>query len=235
MIRLARTRKGIAIAAALMLLLLTVPFTSAPADSGVRFVRVLLSTQSAQSLNIPVKGTYTLAQTQRTFTNGTLTISASGSMVSIKHSAEGQIYSGSGATLERVDLSRDAGYLTIKTAAGERKYLGNFAISASNNVLTVINRVPLSHYLYGVVGYEMSNAFPIEALKAQALAAKGYACLNSLLRTYDLTDTSNDQVYKGYDSGLQNVINAVNATMGMCSTTTAYRSSAIMPQVTADG
>ena len=60
----------------------------------------------------------------------------------------------------------------------------------------------------------MSNAFPVEALKAQALAAKGYALLKIRSSgTYDLTDTSTDQVYKGYDSSLQNVINAVNATM----------------------
>ncbi len=212
--RLIRARKGIAALIALAMFLLAVPLTSAPADSGVRFIRVLLSTQSAQTLTIPVKGTYTLAQTQRTFTSGTLTVSASGSTVTVKHSAEGQLYSGSSATIERVNLARDAGYLTITTAAGARNYLGNFAISASNGVLTVINRVPLSHYLYGVVGYEMNNSFPIEALKAQALAAKGYALLKSReTGTYDVTDTSTDQVYKGYNPIYQNVINAVDSTI----------------------
>ncbi len=214
MLRFIRVRKGIAFAIVLALLLLTVPVSSAPADTGVRYIRVLLSTQSAQSLSVPVSGTYTLAQTQRTFSNGTLTITAVGNMVQVTHSSEGQIYYGSGATIERADLSRDAGYLTINTAAGTRNYLGNFAISASNSVLTVINRVPLSHYLYGVVGYEMSNTFPLEALKAQALAAKGYALLKIRTSgTYDITDTSSDQVYKGYDPAIKNVIKAVNETM----------------------
>jgi len=133
----------------------------------------------------------------------------------VSHSSEGQLYSGSGVTIERTNLSRDAGYLTIKTAAGTRNYLGNFSVSAYNGVLTVINKVPFSHYLYGVVGYEMSNTFPLEALKAQALAAKGYALLKiRSTGSYDIGDTADDQVYKGYDPSYQNVINAVDSTMG---------------------
>jgi len=215
MIRLTRTRRMLAAMLALLVFALLVPTSSAPADSGVQFVRVLLSTESAQSLSIPVKGSYTLVQAQRTFTNGTLTISGSGSTVTVSHSSEGQLYSGSGVTIERTNLSRDAGYLTIKTAAGTRNYLGNFSVSAYNGVLTVINKVPFSHYLYGVVGYEMSNTFPLEALKAQALAAKGYALLKiRSTGSYDIGDTADDQVYKGYDPSYQNVINAVDSTMG---------------------
>lgn len=214
MIRFIRARRRIAAAMALAILLLATPVSSAPADSGVSFIRVLLSTQSAQSLSIPVKGTYTLAQTQRTFTGGTLTVSASGSTVTIKHSVEGQLYSGNNATIERTDLSRDAGYLTIKVASGTRNFLGNFAFSASNGTVVAVNRVPMSHYLYGVVGYEMSNTFPLESLKAQSLAAKGYGLLKVRQSgSYDILDTADDQVYKGYDPSYQNVINAVDATM----------------------
>lgn len=209
-----RFRRGFALVLALGLLLLAIPLSSAPADSGVQFIRVLLSTQGAKSMSVPVKGTFSLAQAQRTFTDGTLTISASGSTVSVSHSKEGQLYSGSNVTIERVNLSRDAGYMTIKTAAGTRNYLGNLQLSASSGVLTVVNRVPLSHYLYGVVGYEMSNTFPLEALKAQSLAAKGYALLKIRQSgTYDILDTADDQVYKGYDSTSTNVIAAVDATM----------------------
>ncbi len=209
-----RIRRGFAFTLALALFLIGVPLSSAPADSGVQFIRVLLSTQGVSSMNVPVKGTYTLAQTQRTFTDGTLTFSASGSTVTVSHSTEGQLYSGSNATIERTNLSRDAGYLTMKTAAGTRNYLGNVQLSASSGVLTVVNRVPLSHYLYGVVGYEMSNAFPLEALKAQSLAAKGYGLLKIRQSgAYDILDTADDQVYKGYDPASQNVIAAVDATM----------------------
>lgn len=215
MIRLTRARRMIAISLALFLLALTVPLSAAPADSGVQFIRVLLSTESATSLTIPVKGTYTLAEAQRTFTNGTLTVTGSGSTVTVSHSSEGQLYSGGSVTLERASLGRDAGYLSVKVVSGTRNFLGNFSITAGNGVLAVVNRVPLSHYLYGVVGYEMSNTFPLEALKAQALAAKGYALLKIKSGgTYDILDTADDQVYKGYDSSYQNVISAVDATMG---------------------
>ena len=212
--RLTRFRRGFALVLALGLFVLAVPISSAPADSGVQFIRVLLSTQGAKTMSVPVKGTFSLAQSQRTFTDGTLNISASGGTVTVSHSKEGQLYSGSNATIERVNLSRDAGYLTIKTAAGTRNYLGNLQLLASNGVLTVVNRVPLSHYLYGVVGYEMSNTFPLEALKAQSLAAKGYALLKIRQSgTYDILDTADDQVYKGYDPASANVISAVDATM----------------------
>ncbi|HWQ05837.1 MAG TPA: SpoIID/LytB domain-containing protein, partial [Feifaniaceae bacterium] len=213
--RFTRFRKGTALLLALMFLALVIPTTSAPADTGVQFVRVLLSTESASSMNITVKGAYSLAQAQRSFQNGTLTVSASGSTVTVTHSTEGLLYSGSTATIERTVLARDAGYLTMRTASGTRNYLGNFTFTASGGVLTVVNNVPLSHYLYGVVGYEMSNTFPLEALKAQALAAKGYVLLKiKTSGSYDIGDTSSDQVYKGYDASYQNVIAAVDATMG---------------------
>lgn len=209
-----RTRRGLALILALGFLVLAAPVSSAPADSGVQYIRVLLSTQGVTSMSVPVKGTYTLAQTQRTFTDGTLTISASGSTVTVSHSREGTLYSGSSATIERANLSRDAGYLTIVTYAGSRNFLGNLQLSASSGKLTVINRVPLSQYLYGVVGYEMSNLFPLEALKAQSLAAKGYALLKIRQSgSYDILDTADDQVYKGYDPTYTNVIAAVDATM----------------------
>ena len=102
----------------------------------------------------------------------------------------------------------------MKTASGTRLFLGHFSFTAANGVLQVVNRVPLSHYLYGVVGYEMSNTFPIEALKAQALAAKGYALLRiSNSGSYDIGDTASDQVYKGYVSTNTNVIHAVDSTI----------------------
>ena len=101
----------------------------------MQYIRVLLSTQGATSMSVPVKGTYTLAQTQRTFTDGTLTISGSGSTVTVSHSREGTLYSGSNATIERTNLSRDAGYLTINTYAGTRNFLGNLQLSASSGIV----------------------------------------------------------------------------------------------------
>lgn len=41
--------------------------------------------------------------------------------------------------------------------------------------LTIVNVVPMEEYLYGVVGKEMSPSWSLEALKAQAVAARTYA------------------------------------------------------------
>ena len=61
--------------------------------------------------------------------------------------------------------------------------------------------VGMEDYLIGVVGYEMSNTFPLEALKAQAVTARSYAASKiSPSASYDIVDTASDQVYKGYDS-----------------------------------
>jgi SpoIID/LytB domain protein len=63
----------------------------------------------------------------------------------------------------------------------------------------------------------MSNTFPLEALKAQAVCARGYAvanCSKYRLRAYDILDTSADQVYHGYASKYNRAISAVNETAG---------------------
>ena len=210
-------KKGTAILLALCVLTLSlcVPARDTRAAEGeVQFVRVLLSTEGAGKLTMPVTGTYTLTETNRTFTGGTLTVTAGGSGVTVTHSAEGELFSGRSATVERAVLARSAGSLRIRVASGTRSFLGHFTFSSSNGAVRAVNRVPLSHYLYGVVGYEMSDDFPIEALKAQAVAAKGYVLLRlSNSGSYDIGDTASDQVYKGYVSTHTNVINAVDSTI----------------------
>ncbi|MDO4572914.1 MAG: SpoIID/LytB domain-containing protein, partial [Clostridia bacterium] len=203
---------AVLLALALMLAVLWLP-GRAPAASDTQYIRVLLSTEGAGTLSVPVSGSYTLLEANRAFTNGELTISASGGTVTVSHSSEGLLYSGRSVTLERASLARSAGSLTIRTAAGTRQYLGHFSIRSENGALQVVNRVPLSHYLYGVVAYEMSDDFPLEALRAQAVAAKGYALLH--IRStghYDIGDTASDQVYRGYNAAYTNVISAVDTT-----------------------
>lgn len=186
---------------------------AAPADASMQYVRVLLSTSNQKTLTIPVSGSYTLTEANRSFTGGTLTITGSGTTVTATHSSEGTLYSGKTVTFERQNLSRTAGHFSIQTATGTRLFLGHFKITASGGVLELVNRVPLSHYLYGVVAYEMSDTFPLEALKAQAVAAKGYALLQiKTTGSYDIGDTATDQVYRGYVSTYNNVIHAVDST-----------------------
>lgn len=67
--------------------------------------------------------------------------------------------------------------------------------------LTLINTVTLSEYLYGVLPKEMAPDWPLEALKAQAVAARNYAVTNMgkyKSKGFDLCPTPDCQVYGGY-------------------------------------
>lgn len=77
-------------------------------------------------------------------------------------------------------------------------YRGSLRIMA-NSTVTVINEVPLDRYLLGVVPAEMPSTWPAEALRAQAIAARSYAVnrLRPALGTWDVTDDSTSQVYRG--------------------------------------
>ncbi|CAH2212616.1 SpoIID/LytB domain-containing protein [Tepidibacter aestuarii] len=99
-----------------------------------------------------------------------------------------------------------------------KEYRGSALFKRSdNNNMTVINRVGLNEYLYGVVPREMSGSWPIEALKAQAIAARNYAIMNmGKYKKYgfDLTDDTFSQVYGGYGSEHSNSNRAVDETRG---------------------
>lgn len=90
---------------------------------------------------------------------------------------------------------------------------------AADGSLAVVNELPIEHYLLGVVGPEIGNFAPDEALKAQAVAARsetwaklqqGYVSDDPL---YDFTDTS-PQVYRGWREENQAVRRAIDATRG---------------------
>jgi SpoIID/LytB domain protein len=99
---------------------------------------------------------------------------------------------------------------------GVRSYLGDMCFSVSNGNLQLVNYLDLEQYLYGVVPYEMSDSWPLEALKAQAVAARNYAAKRmGGTGSYDITDlSSQDQVYKGYSASAANAKAAVDATAG---------------------
>lgn len=80
----------------------------------------------------------------------------------------------------------------------------------------IINYVDLERYLEGVLGAEMPPQWPLEALKAQAVAARGYALYSALSRNsknWDLMSTVEDQVYSS-NPPKPSVITAVRETRG---------------------
>jgi len=104
------------------------------------------------------------------------------------------------------------------TFIGDRGYRGRLLVVSSEQGLWVVNYVNLQQYLYSVVGSEVSPSWPMEALKAQAVAARSYALTYHLKPVkqdlYDLGADEYYQVYKGIESEAQTTRQAVNSTSG---------------------
>ncbi|MDO5725961.1 MAG: SpoIID/LytB domain-containing protein [Tissierellia bacterium] len=98
-----------------------------------------------------------------------------------------------------------------------RNYHGFAKLKIKDNKLICINRVELEDYLKGVLPKEMSPSFPIEALKAQAVASRSFAKTNRdkyIDRGYNLDDTTYSQVYYGIDVEKESTNRAVDETFG---------------------
>ncbi|MFA4981815.1 MAG: SpoIID/LytB domain-containing protein [Candidatus Omnitrophota bacterium] len=96
-----------------------------------------------------------------------------------------------------------------------------------NDKLMVINHVGLDEYLYGVLYHEVSHRWPMEALKAQAIAARTFALYQARqnkLQPFDLRSDIYSQVYGGRTSEKWSTTMAVNATKGKV---LAYKSNLI--------
>ena len=71
--------------------------------------------------------------------------------------------------------------------------------TGGNPTVNAINELPLDTYLRGVVPAEVSSTWPVEAVRAQAIAARSYAAyrLHPGTGTYDIYDDTRSQVYQG--------------------------------------
>ncbi len=111
----------------------------------------------------------------------------------------------------------DKGALALITIEGTRFRGGATALRSAGSDMTIKNKLPLEEYLYGVVPKEMPTSWPLEALKAQAVAARGFA-ITSLNKYralgFNLCNTVNSQVYGGYDVEAASTNKAVDETKG---------------------
>ena len=196
----------------LLLFILTLPASAAtPDDDGV--VRVWLkSLGDPQTLNLILNAPYALEH------NGAYRLSA-GAQIALTNDS-GDIWLEAGGIALNLG---PAATLTRQEAEGglfidaSNLYRGDLSVTATATGLRPILTLPVEEYLSGVVAYEMSDSFPLEALKAQAVAARTYALQRKWSagsRAYDLVDTTADQVFKGYDPEYENVAAAVRATEG---------------------
>lgn len=101
-------------------------------------------------------------------------------------------------------------------------YRGEFMIHRNKGrSLLVVNHLPMDEYLKGVVAVEMPPEWPLEALKAQAVAARTYAysqMKDPLGACYDICATQECQVYRGVTGETQSTNRAVDETFGEVAT-----------------
>ncbi len=194
------------------------PLTGGSARNGM--VRVKLqSLGNPASLTLTVNGSYTVnGQASRAL--------ASGTKVTVKKANGGLSLTVNGATtamgasfrLRRHATDGQNGVRIAQARVPGNLYPGDFTFTLSGSSLTVIASVYMEDYLYGVLPYEMGDQSGLEALKAQAVAARTYtlrAMNSSAGRAWDVVDTTADQVYNGTPSGCANCKKAVNATKGI--------------------
>lgn len=107
----------------------------------------------------------------------------------------------------------------LRFANNPSLYEGDLRLTAVDGKIRLILTIGVDDYLKGVVPFEMSDSFPLEALKAQAVAARTYAVNKAQANadnSYDLVDTTNDQVYKGRRAEYTQATLAVEQTAGIC-------------------
>ena len=95
-------------------------------------------------------------------------------------------------------------------------YPGDLTLTVNDGAIRPVMTLPLESYLLGVVPYEMSDSFPLEALKAQAVCARTYALSRmNAAAEYDVVDNTNDQVFRGTPDQCENTARAVEETAGL--------------------
>jgi SpoIID/LytB domain protein len=97
---------------------------------------------------------------------------------------------------------------------------GPVAVAQATPVVNLVNIVEVESYVPGVVANESIASFAADALKAQAVAARGYAVANVgnyVARGYpfDIVDSSASQVYRGVISEHVNAVRAAQDTRGL--------------------
>lgn len=160
-----------------------------------------------------------------------VTVLSSNGVKAEKDSPDDLVVFGAGGTTKRLSevsepvvlslqgtlvLNKTSGLNLVKVAG--KRYRGNLEFRLDNTGLAVINELPVEEYLRGVVPCEMPAGWPVEALRAQAVAARSYVLWqmqNAGTRPFHVTADQSSQVYGGYDAEYPATDRAVAETSGV--------------------
>ncbi|HSA06176.1 MAG TPA: SpoIID/LytB domain-containing protein [Candidatus Gastranaerophilales bacterium] len=110
--------------------------------------------------------------------------------------------------------------VNLKRKGKQAAYRGVFEIAKfprKETQLSLVNVLPLEDYLKGVVPNELPTHFGMEALKAQAIAARNYAIRPRVKRFshFDVCDSVQSQVYFGFNTEEPKSNEAIEMTKGL--------------------
>lgn len=98
-----------------------------------------------------------------------------------------------------------------------KSYRGRIEVLSLDKSVLVVNELYIEDYLVGLINAEISSAWPIEAVKAQAVIARTYALNRKEARKnslYHLESSVIDQVYDGSENEDPRALRAVSETLG---------------------
>lgn len=169
-----------------------------------------VSVYKATSLTLTLTNAYQLYNND----NGKVTAIPANTTVSIKNNGTAIVVSFPGVTQtsskgfkvqELISASP-----SIAALSNGLSYRGSFSFVKNGGNVEAINYLDMEDYLKGVVPSEMPASWPMEALKAQAIAARSYAATSM-----GLSSTPSSQVYNGYTGENSRTNSAVQATEGL--------------------
>ncbi|AAK80460.1 stage II sporulation protein D [Clostridium acetobutylicum] len=170
-------------------------------------LKVGLTTMANQTMSLKLNGDYTL--------NGTLVPSQT--ILNLTVSGSGISLNGTVYQSIMMTPTASPNLITISSGTQVYSYPGSFTFQVSGGKILPIDSTSMESYLKGVVGFEMSDYFPMEALKSQAVASRTYALNNLGAKSalgYDFDDTISYQTYKGYVPSDTHVMQAIDSTKG---------------------
>ena len=98
---------------------------------------------------------------------------------------------------------------------GQKRFPGKLNLFVLDSEILVVNVLGIEKYLSSVVGSEMPAKWPLEALKAQAIASRTYALKQKGNDLFDIDSTQTNQVYNGLESRTNKTIKAVRSTRSL--------------------
>ncbi len=98
---------------------------------------------------------------------------------------------------------------------GQKRFSGKLDLFVLDSEILVVNVLGIEKYLSSVVGSEMPTKWPMEALKAQAIASRTYALKQKGNILFDIDSTQRNQVYNGLESITYKTIRAVKSTRSL--------------------